>query len=156
MPRKTAATFSFTSQAGDFIGQGMTRSYDLSSSQIVGRDAGHAAAVKGNAVQLTVEQGGENWTIQFAAPKGQRLRVGEYLNATRFPFNEESVPGLSVSGCGRGSNQSFGHFTISRIGFNRAGGLTLFKASFVQRSEALTAPSLSGEVYYAQARHKKS
>jgi hypothetical protein len=155
MPRKAAARFSFTSEAGDFVGQGLTRSYESSDSQIVGRDVGFATAVKANAVQLTVEQGKENWTVAFAAPKGRRLRAGEYSNATRFPFNDDGVPGLSMSGCGRCSNRSFGRFTVERIGFNRAGELTLFQGHFVQHSEMEMAPALSGEIYYAKARPKK-
>ena len=155
MPRKTAARFSFTSESGDFVGQGLTRSYDLFDSQIVGRDVGYTTAVKANAVQFTVEHGQENWTVAFAAPKGQRLRAGEFSNATRFPFNDDGVPGLSMSGCGRGSNRSFGRFTVERIAFNRTGELTLFQGRFVQRSEMETAPALSGEIYYAKARPKK-
>ncbi len=154
MPRKNAAKFSFSSKSGDFIGQGLSRSYDLNDSKIVVCDVGHVNRARTNAVRFTVERDSENWNIEFAAPKGMRLRVGEYLYATRFPFNADESPGLNMSGCGRGSSNSYGRFSVDLVRFNKAGELVLFKASFVQHSETMTAPPLEGNLYYCKLRQK--
>ncbi len=146
MPRKEAARFSFNSAKGDFIGQGRSETYDMASAKIVGTALDQYG--KGNAVRFTIERGRDNWTLNFGAPKGERLTTGVYENALRFPFHGERTPGLTLSGCGRCSNESSGRFVVSQVRFNKAGGLVLFEASFVQRSERTDAPPLQGEISY--------
>jgi len=47
------------------------------------------------------------------------LVPGTYLNATRYPFQAANVPGLDVSGEGRGSNTLTGQFTIVQALYER-------------------------------------
>ncbi|MFM8221613.1 MAG: hypothetical protein ACKOJF_22095, partial [Planctomycetaceae bacterium] len=44
------------------------------------------------------------WTFEIEVPAGQVMQVGQYLGATRYPFQQPQEPGLDVYGNGRGSN----------------------------------------------------
>lgn len=46
----------------------------------------------------------DNWRLTIAPGKGKLLKVDEYANTRRHPFND-TMPGLDFSGNGRGSNQ---------------------------------------------------
>ena len=53
-----------------------------------------------NKTQPGVSVSVDDWRLEIGAPNGQFLKVGEYLNAKRFPFSGKE-PGLSFSGKGR-------------------------------------------------------
>jgi len=132
-----------TSDPGDFIGQGMT--YNLSS--------GITASASNNGSLVRVDYQNPNnssdyWTIQFESPGANvPLAVGTYSGATRYPFNPEGTPGLSVTGQHRGSNTLTGTFTIQAISFSPTGSLQSLSATFEQHSEGAT-PALRGTVQY--------
>jgi hypothetical protein len=77
---------------------------------------------------------GQWWFLDFAVPQGQALAVGTYLNATRYPFELSTAPGLSFVGDGRGDNQLTGYFTILDITIV-GGQLSSFAADFTQFDE---------------------
>ncbi len=87
------------------------------------------------------------WYLYFAVPKGQPLHVGTYLNATRWPFETSTDPGLSFVGDGRGDNRLTGFFTILEIGFV-SGQLSSFAADFTQFDENLTIWWNRGSIRY--------
>lgn len=118
------------SSQGDFIGQG--KSYEYSAEQI-------KAKASAQGVLITVE----GWRLNLAAPKGQKLEPGEYLDAKRYPFNGES-PGLDFSGNGRGSNRLAGEFVIWELEITN-GEVTRLAVDFLQRSEE-KGPPLTGRV----------
>ncbi len=132
-----------TSDPGDYIGQGKT--YNLSS--------GISAFAANNGSFVRVNYSNPNnssdyWTIEFESPgAGVPLAVGTYSGATRYPFNPEGTPGLSVTGQGRGSNTLTGSFTINAIALSANGLLQSFSATFEQHSEGST-PALRGTVNY--------
>ncbi len=137
--------FEFTSQDGDYIGQGKSWFYDQSSSLI------QASKNYSNGVNVSI-RGSENWDVNFAAPNNEPLEVKAYDVAQRFPFNPESVAGLSVSGNGRGCNKLYGSFDVSRL-LIEGDQVKEFKASFKQLCEQPTGPGLFGEVA-VNARHE--
>lgn len=80
------------------------------------------------------------------APSGKSLTPGTYTGATRYPFNEGTEPGLSLSGNGRGCNQLTGTFTVSAVEFGPQGYVKKLDATFVQHCEGGTAAA-RGEVH---------
>lgn len=145
MPRKTRVEVLLNSEKGDYIGQGRSYSYSLTNTSFKVR------LNNKNAVSFSLERGNENWRLDFAAPSGMRLRVGRYENAVRAAFRKTAEPGLTIAGNGRGSNESFGEFTIRNLRFTRSGGdLVMFTADFLQYSENSDAPALRGTIYYYQ------
>jgi hypothetical protein len=85
------------------------------------------------------------WTLDLAAPAGKQLQVGNYPNATRYPFQAATVPGLDFSGMGSGCNQLSGQFSISAIEYDSAGKVRRLHATFEQHCEG-AGPALLGEI----------
>lgn len=141
-----ATSFTFTSAPGDYIGQGLTESFDSSGATFSTGGYAQVGATAGS-LWVNVATPTENWQVMLFPPAGQQLRPGTYLNALRAPFNGSS-PGLSVSGDGRGCNNDYGSFTVYQLGFASNGSLTQLDADFTQTCESTTAPPLQGTVRY--------
>jgi hypothetical protein len=136
-------TLSFTSDPGDYIGQGMTSSFGTANGDTlgvtaIGDDQGVEVSVNGAA--------GDWWFLDLAAPSGQTLAQGDYTGATRYPFNAATEPGLSFFGDGRGCNQDTGSFTIQDVSFGPEGYVQQLDATFVQHCEGGD-PALHGEIH---------
>ncbi len=132
------------SQQGDYIGQGQNYSYSSSTgtfSASVNFDNGVSAVYQDRSSSLVY------WDLDFAAPGDVPLTPGTYLNATRYPFQAATSPGLNVSGEGRGSNTLTGQFTVVQADYNSSNQIVRFDATFVQHSEGAT-PALTGELKY--------
>jgi hypothetical protein len=95
---------------GEYIGGGQMRLYDTQNASI---------SISGDASYLTVHVSGgslgESFDLDFAAPPGETLHPGLYLNAQRAPFREATHPGIDISGDGRGCNEDTGRFDIKDI-----------------------------------------
>src|SRR5262249_15729600 len=102
-----------------------------------------------NGVSISYAGGGHWWYLDFPAPFDAPLTPGTYLNATRWPFQAAGVPGLNVSGDGRGSNTLTGNFTVTQALYAADGTVLRFAASFEQHSEGM-APALTGTINYNQ------
>jgi hypothetical protein len=76
------------------------------------------------------------------------LQIASYPNATRFPFEAVTAPGLAIAGNGRGCNQDFGQFTVLDIVYDASGNVSRFAADFEQHCETPTAPALVGAIRY--------
>jgi hypothetical protein len=137
------ATFvRFDSEAGDYIGQGRHELYTGRNSSI------QLEGNYGGGVSLSVTQGIDDWWLDFAPPSGERMHVGAFGSATRFPFQDPSVPGLDVSGEGRGCNTSTGRFDVLEYDVDAHGRLLRFAADFEQHCEG-GVHALRGKVRYA-------
>ena len=90
---------------------------------------------------------GEWWMIDMGATDRGQLQVGTYTNATRFPFNEGTSPGLDFSGCGRGDNQLTGSFNVLSIAYSND-VLVSAAIDFVQYDEGNTDEKNIGSVRY--------
>jgi len=140
---------SFVSDAGDYIGQGWTLLHEAPTSTFT------PPTPDPSRNRLTLRIVGSdglstlNWGLDLAAPQGQQLVAGTYLNATRYPFQAPTVPGLNFSGDGRGCNMLSGQFTITEIVFGGDGSIQRLRATFEQHCEG-AGPALRGTVSYAR------
>lgn len=136
-----AQTFlSYTSEPGDYIGQGQSRVFtpaESSFSSMISQD--------NREIAVTVFPAGSFWHLHMAAPEGQKLLPGVYEGATRWPFQVPSTPGLDFSGDGRGCNTSTGRFEILEAVYAPFGYVERFHATFEQHCEGST-PALFGEI----------
>jgi hypothetical protein len=140
----TAATtgvtsFSYTSQPGDYIGQGRSGTLSDPSQFRISGTAG--------LVTVGIDTGSEWWSVGFAAPRGQQLTTGTYENVTRAGFNT-TYGGLDVSSTGRGCNEVKGRFTVHAISADPAGRITSLDATLTQFCDASTG-GLTATVRYA-------
>ncbi|MFB7497027.1 hypothetical protein ACFC09_20475 [Streptomyces sp. NPDC056161] len=133
--------YSYTSAAGDYIGQGQTASYTPGTATI---NAGGTAAY----VRFRVQTDTTWWDVELAAPQGEELHPGVYRNAERAAFRTGRAPGLDVSGDGRGCNEVYGQFSINQIETDDSGAITVLDAGYTQHCEGATAPALKGVVKY--------
>ena len=80
----------------------------------------------------------DGWTILFGGPNNTFLRVGEYDNAKRFPFSNES-PGLEFYGNGRGASTLDGKFRVWELEI-RGNQVMRFAVDFIQKCEGKQPP----------------
>ena len=64
---------------------------------------------------------------------------GTYTGATRWPFQAAGIPGLDVSGDGRGANMVAGQFTVTQAVYDASGNVVSFAASFTQYGDGSSA-----------------
>jgi VCBS repeat-containing protein len=138
-PVPGVTSLTMVSEPGDYIGQGQTYSYTPATGTF------YANRNFDNGVSIFYAGGGHNWHLDFAAPFSAALTPGFYANATRWPFQDASVPGLDVSGDGRGSNTLTGNFTVTEAVYAADGDVLRFAATFEQHSEGI-APALTGTI----------
>jgi Bacterial Ig domain len=130
------------SQPGDFVGQGLSYTFGGTITAKVLN-----SGVTTNAVEIDISAPGQTWTLDFAAPNQGQLVVGTYTGATRWPVQAAGVPGLDVSGDGRGANMLTGQFTVTQAVYDASGNIVSFVASFVQYADGSNA-SLSGQIEF--------
>ena len=134
---------SLNSQPGDYIGQGQQRTLTAADGQFSARanyDNGVSLSFHGHDMAVW-------WYLDFAAPGNLRLTPGVYELATRFPFQAATVPGLSVSGEGRGCNTLTGRFEVLEVTYGPSGEVLTFAADFEQHCEGV-GPALTGSIRY--------
>ncbi|MGW0424541.1 hypothetical protein [Streptomyces sp. NPDC003015] len=136
-------SFSFSGDEGDYISGGQSYAYTTAS-----QDRMNVSGNTDNRVVSVSVDGanGDWWYLDLAAPTGKTLTPGTYTGATRYPFNDATEPGLSLSGNGRGCNQLTGTFTISAVEFGPQGYVKKLDADFVQHCEGGT-PAARGEIH---------
>ena len=89
------------SSPGDAIGQGKTLDFE-------------SPKMRAFTGPLGITVNVDEWTLRFAPPRGRTLDVGEYANAKRVPFNNDSS-GIDLSARGRGSHHIVGKFVIWQL-----------------------------------------
>jgi hypothetical protein len=141
-------SLSFVSDPGDYIGQGWTVLHEAPTSTItptLDPSRNHVSfRIAGSDGLTTLD-----WSLDFAAPQGQQLATGTYLNATRYPFQASTVPGIDFSGDGRGCNRENGQFTIVDFAYGTDGSVQRFMATFEQHCEG-GGPALRGKIVYVR------
>ncbi|WP_371194872.1 hypothetical protein [Glaciecola sp. SC05] len=136
----TDATFlSFDSPQGDFIGQGQQQLYTALDGEFLIQAFDDVQNYIGASFN-----GNDNWNLDLAAPRDDVIGVGVYNDATRYPFQSPTLPGLSFFGSGRGCNQSSGMFEILELERDMGGTITRFAVNFTQNCE-FTMPALIGQ-----------
>jgi hypothetical protein len=129
------------SEPGDYIGAGHHWFFHPGNASIT---------ITGNPASLQVSLNGGNrgewFTMDFAAPPGENLQVGEYDRALGSPFQTAGRPGIRISGAGRGCN-SEGWFRMKHIAVAPDGRVTALWILYEHHCEGGT-PALFGEVRY--------
>jgi uncharacterized repeat protein (TIGR01451 family) len=135
------------SDAGDFIGQGMTKVYTPLDSVI--EVGGGGMTPVGNRFQLTVRSD-EEWTGYFQAMNTlSDLQPGYYGNLQQFPENNPTVGGISWNGEGRGCSDATGWFVIDSVTYSGS-ALDSIELRFEQHCEGVTA-ALHGLIRWSAA-----
>ena len=138
-----STSLSMRSEPGDFVGAGQEYLYTLADGTFsIHKNAGNGVSITFNTPNFS-----DFWHLDFAASQGQLLTVGPYTGATRFPFQEPEVPGLSVFGNGRGCNMLTGSFEILEVSYGAGDEILAFRARFEQHCEG-QAPALRGEIRF--------
>ena len=147
-PAQAATSLSFLSSPYSYVGGGETVS--------AGPDNGFDISVLGDQFTMlsfsvaepwTSEGLSRYWNLELAAPQGASLAVGFYANATRWPFQETTAPGLDFSGNGRGNNRLTGSFNILESNVAEDGTFS-FAVDFLQYDEESTNAWIKGAIRY--------
>ena len=158
-PKQCAALFEFpnpaapstvlrwTSQPGNYAGQGRSETYSLGNSAWT-----TATRQDGGTVEFQVESVGPRsnsyWTLRMSAPTGERLQAGRrYTGATGTP--SAGLPGLDLFGNGRYCGG--GEFTVDEVAFGPQNTLLRFSATFILHCGNVTGPLLTGSIRYSPA-----
>jgi TIR domain-containing protein len=132
-------TVTLVSEPGDFIGEGKTLKF-------TNADGKFSASLNKQGDVSISYRSDDSWSLDFSPPEGQRLAVGNYLNASRAAFHSPVKPGLDVSGAGRGCNTLTGAFNVRRIEYAKDGeSIRSFAADLEQHCEGAK-PELLGAV----------
>ncbi len=126
------------SDAGDYIGGGVTKTY-LNSTSIV--------TVQGTASSISLNVSGlrDWWYRSISAPTGSNFVVGKTYQTAR--FSDDTHAGLDIFGDGRGCNSSTGTVAIKKLQLSASGAITNLSAVFEQHCEGGT-PALNGTIRY--------
>lgn len=90
------------------------------------------------------------WSLDFAAPANVPLFVGNYPNATRYPFQAASAPGLDFSYNGSGCNTLAGDFNLTAVRYDGLDAVPLeLTGTFNQRCPNAQGPLTSGTINYS-------
>ncbi len=140
IPRGAADTiFHYTSDAGDYIGQGQERTFNITDGYVLSAsrnyDGGVSFSFSFNNNASAGFEDSEYWNLDLATADGTALGVGDYEGAQRFAFHDATHPGLELSGAGRGSNTLTGNFQVLEAAFDTSGNVLRFAANFEQHSE---------------------
>jgi hypothetical protein len=139
-PEFTNTSLVWESDPGHWVGQGISRTFTPA-------DAEFALSSNGaGGVNVSI-RGEEPWGLSFSAPRAADLIPGPYENATRYPFNSPSRPGLDVAGDGRGCNRVEGRFDVLEAEFGPAGEVLRFAADFEHHCEG-GVPALTGRLLF--------
>jgi hypothetical protein len=129
------------SQPGDYIGGGIDQT-------ITEADGTFTASRNfANGVSLYFDGGPDWWYLDFAGPMDAPIAVGVYEEATRFPFQSPTGPGLSIHGSGRGCNELTGRFEVLEVVYGPTGDVQRFAATFEQHCEGAAA-ALLGSIQF--------
>jgi hypothetical protein len=140
-PQGPQSTFlSITSTVGDYIAQGQSARYGVTSGQ-------WSTQVSADRREVTVNYNDarDAWNLILAAPRGEALRKGTYSAATQYPFQAATSPGLIFFGNARTCSTVKGSFVIHDIDISSTGEVDRLHATFRQHCGG-GASYLDGEV----------
>lgn len=137
-PAAKQTRISFHGDAGDLITGG--QAYRFTTHAAVfdfsrNHDDGMSARIDGDTF----------WYFDAAIPAGTPFRPGTYLNATRFPSQDDASPGLNFAGGGHACHTITGQFTVHQAKFDDAGQPAKLSMSFEQHCEG-EVPATYGEL----------
>jgi hypothetical protein len=130
------------SDAGDYIGQGATRTYTQANASLT-------TSASNGLFHIGVS-GYQGWSGDFKAMSElTQLQPGYYANLARFPFHNPTQGGLNWSGDGRGCNALSGWFVVDSVSYV-AGTLASIELRFEQHCEGAV-PALRGKIRWSSS-----
>jgi hypothetical protein len=128
---------------GDWVGDGQTYDYETDD----GTFTVQRNELAGISITFLAPGVTDFWHLDFAAALNVPLTTGVYADATRYLQIRSDVPTFEVVGNGHGCNELDGEFEVLEVAYDESGGVTAFRARFVQHCEhGLVA--LRGEIRY--------
>ncbi len=124
------STFFFYSAPQSWIGQGesftaaATNGFTITAQRNVD-----------NGVSINITSPTRYWSIDFAAAGDVPLTPGQYNNATIWPTQGPSSPGMNFAGNGRTDSSLIGYFNVLAIEFGAGNAINRFDADFLQYDE---------------------
>jgi hypothetical protein len=146
-PAQAATLLSFLSSPYSWVGGGETVSAGPANGFEIGVQGDPFTMLDFRVIEPWTPDGWRWWYLRLAAPEGANLSVGSYANATRWPFQETTAPGLDFSGNGRGNNRLTGSFNILESNVADDGILS-FAVDFLQYDEEITNWWIKGAIRY--------
>ena len=133
----------FNSEAGDWIGGGLSRRYTPENARIrafVDLAFGH--------LQVNVDSldRSEWWRLDATAPSGQALLPATYDPAVQWSPASSATATLSFSGSGRGCGQLTGRFVVRSLKYGSLGEIDRLHMTFEQQCTG-SSSSLVGELH---------
>ena len=146
-PARAATLLSFLSSPYSYVGGGETVSAGPANGFEIGVQGDPVTMLDFRVIEPWTPDGWRWWYLRLAAPEGANLAVGSYANATRWPFQETTAPGLDFSGNGRGNNRLTGSFNILESNVADDGTFS-FAVDFLQYDEESTNAWIKGAIRY--------
>ena len=146
-PSQAATLLSFLSSPYSWVGGGETVSAGPANGFEIGVQGDPFTMLEFRVIEPWTLEGWRWWYLRLAAPEGANLSVGSYANATRWPFQETTAPGLDFSGNHRGNNRLTGSFNILESNVADDGTLS-FAVDFLQYDEEITNWWIKGAIRY--------
>lgn len=87
------------------------------------------------------------WQIDFCAPNGGPLQIGQYVDARRYGFQPSGHPGFQAFADSRGCNTLVASFEIKALTYDTNGAVASFWATAAQNCEGFM-PTLQLELMY--------
>lgn len=137
------STFFFTSSPQSVIGQGETFTASTTNGFTI-----TAQRNINNGVSLVISSETRYWFLDFAAPGDAPIAVGRHDNATLWPYQSPSSPGLLFSGEGRSVSSLSGSFNVLAIDYGPGNTINRFDADFLQYDEGVLAQSNEGRIRF--------
>lgn len=131
------------SEPGEFIGNGEFQFFTPDDGQFI--DPFGSSTTNHVALRFSGSGNRSSWGLDFAAAPDEPLAMQVYEDAVPVFRRETGQPGLYVGGNGRGCAYTFGRFEVKQIGFDEAGVLRSFWATFEQTCAGAV---LRGEVRF--------
>ena len=146
-PAQAATLLSFLSSPYSWVGGGETVSAGPANGFEIGVQGDPFTMLDFRVIEPWTPEGWRWWYLRLAAPEGANLSVGSYANATRWPFQETTAPGLDFSGNHRGNNRLTGSFNILESNVADDGTFS-FAVDFLQYDEESTNAWIKGAIRY--------
>ncbi|MDN0193449.1 hypothetical protein [Streptomyces sp. S.PNR 29] len=131
-------SYAYTSDAGDWVGQGRSQTF-------TGATSTFSLSRSGDGVTYRASGKREYWSATLTPPTGEQFEVGRTYQAQR--FNGAGMAGLDVDANSHGCNTVTGEFTITKLARDDDGTIKAIAAKFVQHCEGGDA-ALRGTIHY--------
>jgi len=141
-----ASFISLDSTEGEYIGQGAQWFENVPGAMSV--RSGSDFDYETNHIDIQYNIGMRFWSAQLIGPMEIFPTVGRYENATRWPFQANTVAGFTFSGDSRGCNMNISDVDVLELEQDEGGAVTRVSLDFTQYCEGDMTRPLHGKIRY--------